>query len=550
MKAKDTSRFDPSTLRDLGGDKVFARGERYFRDGVVEILSIEPDRVLARVAGMEDYRTVVTGKGTTIGGACSCPAFDREGFCKHMVAVALAANAALSSGAAESGGTLAAIRDYLGTRDTDALIAMIMDVAERDPALFRKLEIAATASGTDDKSLQSKLRAALRNATRTRGFVDYSEAGGWAAGVDAALAIELADYAIERVEGAIENIDDSDGHCTLLLDRAQQIHLDACTAAKPEPIALARALFRRETEGEYDTFTHVAARYAEVLGEEGLAEYRRLAQEAWDKLPNRNGPRPGSAFGTTDYEFDGYRLSTILDFFAERDGDVEMRIALRAKTLTSPWAYLQLAEFCAAEGRPEEALRRAEEGLWMFEDGRPDERLVNFAVDLLLKANRKTDAEAHLWRAFDKAPSLELFGRLRDLGGKDATQRAIATLRDKLDKTAATRWTSPADLLVRVLMAEKLFDGAWEVVRNHGASRGIKQALARASELTHADEAITVYKERVEELARMGGNPAYEEAVALVVRMEPLQDAEAQAAYVAALKQRHGRKRNFMRLLG
>ena len=58
--------------------------------------------------------------------------------------------------------------------------------------------------------------------------------------------------------------------------------------------------------------------------------------------------------------------------------------------------------------RDQEALRLAEEGLWLFEDGRPDERLVFFAVDLLSQAGRNTDAEAQLWRAFEKAPSLEL----------------------------------------------------------------------------------------------------------------------------------------------
>ena len=52
----------------------------------------------------------------------------------------------------------------------------------------------------------------------------------------------------------------------------------------------------------------------------------------------------------------------ILDFFAERDGDVEARIALRMRDLSSPWDYLQLAEFCLSQGRQDEALRRAEEG--------------------------------------------------------------------------------------------------------------------------------------------------------------------------------------------
>ncbi|HKJ61792.1 MAG TPA: SWIM zinc finger family protein, partial [Hyphomicrobiales bacterium] len=403
MKSKNTARFDLHALKDLTGDKAYARGEAYFRDGTVHILGIEPDRVLARVAGTEDYRTIVTGQATAIGGECSCPAFEREGFCKHMVAVALAANDALASGDTDGGGTLAQVRDYLKTKGVDALVEMIMDMAEREPALLRKLEIAAASLGTDDKTLESQLRAAIRDATRTRGFVDYRHAPGWAAGVEAALdtlaelasgpraalSMKLVNYAIDRIERAIENIDDSDGYGTDLLSHAQHIHLDACRAAKPDPVALARDLFLRETEGEYDTFYAAAARYEDVLGEEGLTEYRRLAQEAWEKLPARHGPRRGSE----DHEFNDFRLRPILDFFAERDGDVEMRIALRAKDLSSPWAYLQLAEFCQAHGREAEALRHAEEGLWLFEDGRPDERLVCFAADLLLKAKRKADAE-------------------------------------------------------------------------------------------------------------------------------------------------------------
>lgn len=237
-----------------------------------------------------------------------------------------------------------------------------------------------------------------------------------ARGPGAALAVGFADQAISRIEDAIENIDDSDGDCSALLARAQRIHLDACRAARPDPVSLARDLFLRETKGGYDTFHGAAAQYADVLGVAGFAEYRRLASEAWEKLPARSDTRQS----VDHFEFDDFRLSSILDFFAERDGDVEMRIALRARDLLSPWDYLQLAEFCRAQGRDEEALSRAEEGLWIFEDEGPNERLVFFAVDLLLKTGRKADAAAHLWRAFEKAPSLSLYDRLRELGGESA----------------------------------------------------------------------------------------------------------------------------------
>src|SRR5215472_5581423 len=101
-KKTNGARFDIDTLQTLAGAKVFARGETYFDDGEVQILTIESDRVLAQVSCSEDYRTELRGRGKTIEGHCSCPAYTDWGFCKHMVAVGLAANAA-GDGESEGG---------------------------------------------------------------------------------------------------------------------------------------------------------------------------------------------------------------------------------------------------------------------------------------------------------------------------------------------------------------------------------------------------------------------------------------------------------------
>ena len=311
-------------------------------------------------------------------------------------------------------------------------------------------------------------------------------------------------------------------------------------------MALARELFDREMNGGYGTFDDAVMIYADVLGEAGLAEYRRLAAESWAKLP----PRAGETRAREEVVGDYSQLMRIIDFFAERDGDVEARIALRVRDLSSPWSYLQLAEFCSTQGRNEQAVRVAEEGLWVFEDGRPDERLLFFAVDLLTKAGRKGDAEAHLWRAFEKAPSLSVYERLRKLGGKAARERAVSFLETQLAKQKPSGWGLRADLLVHVLMQERMFDAGWAAVRKHGASVGVKAALARASEASHPADSLAVYAERVDQLAGAGGNHAYAEAAELVTRMAGLRTAAEQIAYVAALKTRHGRKRNLMKLLG
>lgn len=541
------SRFDITTLRKLAGDKVFERGKAYHAHEQVEILSLEPQRVLAQVAGSDDYRVVLTGRGKKIGGECSCPAFTDWGFCKHMVATALAADEEPAE-AGDSATALGRIQAHLKNKGIDGLVDMVLEMAERDPALWRKLDMASATVEDDDTSLMKRLQRAIDGATRTRDFVEYRAAAGWADGVasvldsiarlaagkQAGVALKLAEHAIDRVERAIESIDDSDGHCGALLEQARDIHLAACRAVRPDPVSLARVLFGREKDGEYDTFYRAAEIYDDVLGKAGLAEYRRLARDAWKKLPPR----------TKVYESAEKRgqLEDMLDFFAEREGNVEERIALRSGDLASPLDYLRLAEFCLAQGRKDEALRRAEEGLWKFEDDKPDERLVLFTAGLLTKAGRKVEAERHLWRAFEQAPSDELYARLRKLGGIAARDRAL-TLLDARQSTDH----DVVDLLVQTLIKEKLFDAAWSAMeRGGGCGAQLRHELAEATRATHPGKALLVYGDLVEQQVKFG---RYEEAAKLIRRMASLRSAAKQTIYLADLKDRHRRKRNFMKLL-
>ena len=554
MTVGNLPRFDIAALKLVAG-AAFARGEAYHRDGRVELLAVGPGRVLAEVSGTQDYRVRLVRKGETFGGECTCPAFEDFGFCKHMVATALAANQSAVESVPETG-AFGRIRAHLTAKSADALVSMILELAERDPALFRKLDIASAGDSLDEKTLAARLSKAIDKATETRGHIGYDEAGGWGTGVDEALdaldaldskrdglLLKLAERAIDRIESAIQWFDDSDGECGALLERARDIHLRAARGARPEPVALARDLFHRELEDEYGCFENAAWLYADVLGEAGLAEYRRLATEAWEKLP----PLTGGNRKESDADYSG--LSGILDRFAQRAGDVEMRIALRAKDLSSPWKYFALAEFCLKHKGAGEALRWAEEGLWTFEDGPSDARLVLFAADLLLKAKRRGEAEAVLKRAFERSPDFNIYVHWRAAGGERARDEALALIERRASGEPAPFFGHPADLGVKILMHDRQFDAAWAMTRKHRVSRTVKEGLARASEADHPREALEVYAERVDELAKAGGDPAYSEAAGLVARMGRLRAPAEQAAYVAALKERFHRKRNFMKLL-
>lgn len=553
-----TPRFDIGAIRRKAGDDVFARGEAYFTEGRVSIVDICPDRVRARVSGNETYRSVLTGRGDTIGGECSCPAFNDHGFCKHLVATALAAAEVEPQ---DDGDPVARIRTWLSTRDPAALVDLLVEQAERDDGLFRRLDMMASAASGDDETVSVRLREAITAATATGRFIDYREAGDWARGVEDALdlvatlvpagrvvvARQLAEHALARIEAALGRIDDSGGWCSGLLEQARDIHLAACKAAPPESIGLAEDLFAREIGSEWGTFDEAAETYADVLGEAGLAVYRELAAAAWEKIP------PVEARRTTrgDFSPKRNRLMRILDHFAARAGDVETRIALRSRDLSSPWSYLDLARFCLDEGREAEALRHAEEGLWLFEDDPPDERLIAFVAERHLAAGATDAALAVLQRAFERRPNASLYRRLRAVGGEAARDRALAVLRTKLDQAPPrTRWSAPADLLVEVLTAEGLFAEAWDAVRAHGVTGRLAFALAERSETSHPGEALAVYTTRVDELVSAGGNGNYEEACRLIAGMARLRSAEDQAGHVGRLRVKFRAKRNFIKILG
>lgn len=86
------------------------------------------------------------------------------------------------------------------------------------------------------------------------------------------------------------------------------------------------------------------------------------------------------------------------------------------------------------------------------------------------------------------------------------------------------------------------------VARKHGASMSVMEAPLRASEAAHR-ASLETYAKRVDRLVGSGDNPACPQAVEFIAHGD-LRSAAEQAAHVAALKARHGRKSNFMKLPG
>jgi uncharacterized Zn finger protein len=584
---------DSSTLRRLltlkqiqrlAGVRSFQRGQSYLDEERVRSLVVHGDTLTATVCGTEDYAVRLVAKDGILQHRCSCPVGADGGFCKHAVAVALGWLGANQPGDGSGKNrripatatplvSLDDLRPWLLGQSPATLAGYLLETAERDDRLREKLLRAAaraTAKGID----LSAYRKSLDRATRTGGFIDYYGAGGYAEGVreaveplrelladtpeQAAAVIDLAEFTLERVEEAMEQADDSNGEIGTLLAELQELHLAACRVARPDPEALARRLFAWELSDHWDVFYNAAETYAELLGANGLATYRRLAEAEWAKLP---ALRAGDH---KSYEGPRFRLTSIMEALARTGGDVDALAAIKAKDLTYPYNYLQIAELYRDAKRPDDALAWGERGLKAFPDT-DDMRLLEFLADEYLGRKRPDDALALIWRPFTKRPSLADYQRLETYASRAHVwphwrERALAELRRPIEAgvTGKTTRTEPwwgrtaRDTLVQVFLWEKDVEAAWTTGHGHPLERSLALELAAAREKTHPTDAIPIYLREVELLINHKSNRSYEEAIRRLKQLKTLHLrlglAEDWSALLSRLRTQHKAKRNFIAL--
>jgi uncharacterized Zn finger protein len=559
--------FDVAKLRIAAGNKVFARGEDYHADGLVDILTFSNSRVTAQVSGTEPYFVDLSSNKGELTGFCSCPAYLDHGFCKHMVATGLTANDHVpDDGATDNPDT---IENVLRSLDHDALVKLVLDVARSDPKALRTLTLKTamiSLADSDAPSLAKKLKREIKAATRVSEFVDYDDIPAWAARVEdlidsieglltkghGPLIMELADLLREQLNDAYEAIDDSDGQWGMLVSRAMALHLAACRLARPDPVQLAKDLFAREMEDDFGLDDTIET-YADLLGDAGRQEMERLAAKAWAKA---SPPRAGADSGD-DNDGPAYApLAAMLDRFAAARGDVQARIDIRKRDLSHSGRYLDLAKLCEEHSRPDEAIKWVEDGLFIFED-KLDRNLVLYAAGLFKRHGRADDASALLWRAFTRTPSTDLYQELvRNRKGDSrvqVTDRAIEVIKTRNPDTGRPRFQNEDDLVVSILCGERRLDEAWAFAAAAKCTVYCLEELAQASEKSHPRQALQVHQRRVTKLVEAGGNLNYAEAQQLIKRMRIIAErggeADNQATFENTLLAKHHAKRNFVKLM-
>ena len=556
-------------VETLADPRSFPRGLAYQRDGRVEIVKRSESTVVAVVRGSMPYDVELWSVGEPRW-SCTCPVGEDGTFCKHCVAVALEVaepEPAAKRTARRRPSKEPDLRQYVASLDRDVLVELVMEQAESDWRLRERLQAAALAAGGGSLDLRA-WKSRIGTVFGRRDFIPYAEAGGWAQDVfdviaalddlvgtgHATAVVQLAEHAHRHADKAVGYIDDSDGWLTDISGRIAEVHLKACRVARPDPVELAGRLADLELTSEVGTFHRAAATYADVLGTEGIAAYRRIVEPKWRKAKTAKDR----------YAHGGFAATQAMIGVAQAGGDPEDLIAIRAGDLRTPDDYLEIAESLAAARRSDEAIDWSRRGLDAFADRHwQTPRLREFLATQLRTRHDTAGAEQLWWDAFERHPSLDGYRKLiaeTSTGTAARTEQAIAALRHRLeagDPTSRIRnpllEQSPATTLVEILLYEGRAEEAWTAAVTHGCDDRTWMTLARAREATHPLDAVPIYERAAAANIETKKNGGYRAAVDLLARICTLTAKAGEPQrfddLLAALTAEHGRKRNLMTLI-
>lgn len=568
--------LDEDLLVKIAGDRFFQRGVDYFERGLVSSLAQYEEQITAEVRGTRTYRVNLWLQNAELMFHCNCPVGMDGWFCKHCVAVGLAwiAEPPLSSSgegpAVKKGMTMEDVRDYLERQECGTLVEIIIARAMEDAPWREKLLMKAAShqpGGADVKTF----RRALRKTIPIGDFVDYYGAAGYAEEVQSVIdgleelldagygsdVIELSEEAITLLEGAMESIDDSDGHLSLIIDQVQEIHYQACQTSQPNPSALAERLFHMELNSGYGFFYNAIESYREILGDEGVATYTKLVDEQWEKLPERGEQNKHS------FDYHRSQISRMKENLVAATGNIEELVTVIAKDLSQPSRYLEIAQLYEDDGQIDQAIAWAERGFNGFKNSHLQWQLSDFLIAAYEKQGRFADAINIVWENFHHSPSLSLYHKLKKQAKRldnwpKWRDKALLHIEQGADDEPQTSYFSRFaetghSLLVEIFLWEGDVEKAWQKAKSDGCSKNLWMRLAQLREADHPRDAISVYVPEIEPLINQTNNQAYGQAVTLLIKVRDLmkrldQNVEFNAL-VNKLSSTYKRKRNFIKLL-
>jgi hypothetical protein len=479
---------------------------------------------------------------TELHGACSCKWGQKGNFCKHCVAVGLAALTAAS--VQPPSDDAADLRAALDRLEKTALVDLLMELAGSDPAVLRLLSLRTSPPDFDTAELYSMVDALKRT---------------WHLG-DVALA-RLCREAYAALHALDTFAADHPAASRSLYQRALW-HLTACDVGghPDDGLAAIRDVVTRATNGVIATslaeppdpaeFAHwlvdvlmrnshfpdvSVGRFAEVLGDEGLTSY-------WQRLSDLDR-RARDGESVDRHAIFRLRESYLIDVVK----DVDRLVEFYAEDLSRSERYVRIGETLRAAERFEEAIAWLSRGVVEVSWGHTE--ICDLLVEVYVQTGRPKEAVRARLDDFSREPTEYNYRTLlRTAETIDAASYAHEQAMTVLRERAAGGEPDAADPLVTILIAIDEIDQAWAAAQQFGCSDACMFLLARNRAKRHPADAIPVYAREVDNAIARKDHYGYEKAVELLVSLREIHQRAGSDfdAYLDQVKSTHRRKSALM----
>jgi uncharacterized Zn finger protein len=544
----------------LAGERTYERGLASFEEDRVGQIESSERKTAATVHGTEPYRVELQHTRHRLEGACECPASQGIDFCKHCVALALVLQARQIDGARlRTASDDDKIRAYLALQSPEALVSELLDVLPKLPELRQRLmlktEIAAGSVSA------RHLKKAITQVTRPRSLWEYRQVAAYfrqiettfenvasiAGDLPAEALLEVVLYGIERVDRALEQVDDSGGYRFTAQALLRQLHGIALARLEWSPERRAAHVLDLALRDPWDQFSNVPGAYAEALGEDGLAAFYTKVEERLNAMPGL----PSKADFDEKYPY--LCLTRWLEVRAEENEDWGTLIELKKRTATSERDYQQLAAVYLRKDDPDgaaewlskaDALTKGsgvESSLWI------DVHVAREDWGAAVEAQRYV---------LDRQPNYADYTRLIDFAthaGRAEVVRGEAKAALQAGSTTSS-WIDElsAYTLAQILRDERKWNDIYEVAIGRVREADRLVDVARWLSEPAPAHACELYERAVEAHIEKKNKRGYKAAIEVLLEAKPVfesVDAQSLPKYLATLRQNHKQKRSFISTL-
>ena len=502
------------------------------------------DRVSARVRGWDWYDVELRVVDGQLRGTCPCPVGSDGRFCEHIVAAGLA-----WLGWRRGRGVQVSGYRLQGRSRAGRMPDQRRDAAQKRPA---EPDVYAIRDAIDDVTSPHRAGFRIQSTRQVRKLEAVLDAlKELLAAGHAAAVVEMAAYGLERSDSMRGGMYGQDYGFEQVASQFLSLHVRACTAARQEPTELARWLFAFELNSAHAAWEGVFTRYVGLLGDKGLAVYRKLAEAEWRAAPR---PRRRDEVSPLQEAVCHAALLTV---------DPDLLSEVVRADFSKSWAHYVTARQCMELGLPGKAVAWAELGVRTF-PAAPHPGLRELLAEEHGRRGRMTEALSQVWALFTEGLRIEDYRRLRSFAQK-AGQAAVwrdEALEYLRERTVRARAAGSAEqrergrcgsLLVEILLSEKNVEAAWREAHISGCDGEVWFKLARAREAKHPADAVRIYQQLAEQVVQHAGDFEYRAAVRYLRRAADIITRLGQPKkfreYLAGYRERNKRKKNLLRLL-